>query len=182
MDADGGETSLKGAPDWVLVGMVKRIHGREGEMLIMPLTDRSDRFEAGAELYLARKRRQERLPVRITAMRRSDRGPLVRIEGYDSQEKAQELFGASLFVPGAEVAPVGEDAFFAFQLEGLEVYAGGERVGSVSAVHESRKANPYLEIDPGGDSETVYIPFVRQVVLSIDLEAGRIEIPEGFLG
>ena len=182
MDVDGGKVRLEGAPDWVLVGMVKRIHGRDGEMLIMALTERSDRFAPGAGLYLARKRREERLPVKIVASRRSDRGPLVRIEGYDTRERAQELFGASLFVRGSDVAPAGEDSFFAFQLEGLEVFAGGRRIGRVRAVHESRLANPYLEIDPGGEAEAVYIPFVRQVVLSVDPAAGRVEIPADFLG
>jgi len=176
------DANVIGAPEWVLVGLVKRIHGREGEVLVKPLTDYRERFEPGSKLYLSRKRREERIPVLVVSSRPSERGPLIKLEGYNSRAEADELFGASLFVPGAVVKPPPDGSYFAFQLEGCEVYAGSNLVGIVTGVHESPRANPYLEIDAGGEAEPIYIPFVRQVVLCVNLQKKRIDIPEDWLG
>jgi len=72
------------APEWILVGLVKRIHGTGGEMLIKQLTGRDERFAAGSELHIMRKREEERTPVRIESSRMSDRGPIIRLEGIGS--------------------------------------------------------------------------------------------------
>lgn len=171
-----------GVPDWILVGMIKRVHGNSGEMLIMPLTDREERFSEGSELFIARKRTEERDRVKITSSRPSDRGPLVMLEGIDSRDAAQEYFGASLFVPASEVESPGEGSYFTFQIEGCEVFAGGEPVGTVTRLYENQKANPYIEVQPPGEEKPVFIPFVSQVVNSIDVEGRRIDIVDGFLG
>lgn len=172
---------MKQAPDWILVGMVKRIHEKEGEMLIRSLTENEDRFAPGTELSLTRKRSDVHEPVRIVASRPSDKGPIVRLDGIDNNEDAWELFGASLFIPASELTEPAPHSYYAFQLEGCEVFQGGRRIGAVSHLQESRKANPYLEVDPGGEEKLINIPFVKAVIKEIDLERQRIEIVEGFL-
>lgn len=162
--------------------MVKRVHGNDGELLIRPLTDRPERFDAGATLNMSRKGSKDCLSVRIESSRPSDKGPIVKFVGFNSREEVWNLFGASLFVPLSELAEPGRDSYFSFQLEGLQVYEGGRLIGTVTALHESRKANPFLEIDPGNGEKPLYIPFLKAVITSIDLEAGRIEILPGFTG
>ena len=171
-----------GVPDWILVGMIKRVHGNQGEMLIKPLTDREERFSEGTQLYIARKRTDEREPVKITSSRPSDRGPLVMLEGIDSRETAQEYFGASLFVPAAQVPSAGPGNYYTFQIEGCMVYEGGRLIGTVMRLYENQKANPYIEVQPPGDEKPVFIPFVSQVISAIDVEGQRIDIVDGFLG
>lgn len=173
---------MKHAPDWILVGMVKRIHGRDGEMLISPLTDRQERFLPGAELWLTRKRSDEHLPVRIASSRTSDLGPLVKLEGVDTREQAMQYFGASLFIPATELAEPGVDSYYPFQLAGCELFEGGRRVGEVISIHQSQKANPFLEVDPGTGEKPLFIPFIKAIITRVDLELRRIEIIEGFLG
>ena len=161
--------------------MVKRIHGNNGELLIKPLTGRLERFAAGSSLYLVRKREKERSPVTIETSRGSDRGPIVRLSGVWSRDEAKELFGASLFIPAADLDEPESGTYYAFQVEGCEVYEGEKRVGVVIKLQELPKANPYIEIDPGGEEKPVLIPFIRQVIKKIDLDKQRIEIVEGFL-
>jgi len=172
---------MKGAPEWILVGMVKRIHGNNGEMLIRQLTDRDERFNAGSELYLVRKRETGRTLVKIESSRSSDRGPLVRLEGIDSRESAEPLFGASLFVPVEELEKPEAGTFYAFQIEGCEVYEGEQLVGTVTRLAESSKANPYLEIQPVETGHAILIPFIKEAILKVDVENRRIEIDEGFV-
>jgi len=172
---------LKGTPEWILVGMVKRVHGNAGEMLIRQLTDRDERFAAGAELYLVRKREHERSRVKIEFSRMSDRGPLIRLEGIHSKDEAQPLFGASLFIPAAELDEPEEGTYYAFQIEGCEVYEGERLVGTVTRLAESQKANPYIEIEPGEAGHLILIPFIKQAIMSVDVEARRIDIAQGFV-
>lgn len=171
---------MKDAPEWILVGMVKRIHGNAGEMLIRQLTDRDDRFAAGSELYLVRKREEERHWVKIESSRGTDRGPLVRLEGIGSREAAQPLFGASLFIPATELDEPEAGSYYAFQIEGCEVFEGERLVGTVTRLAESPKANPYLEIEPAAAGHLILIPFIRQAILSVDVEGRRIDIAAGF--
>lgn len=172
---------MKGAPDWILVGLVKRIHGNAGEMLISQLTDRDDLFAAGAVLTLVGKREEERTPVKIETSRMSDRGPLIRLEGIHSKDEAQPLFGASLFIPAAELEELDEGVFYAFQLEGCEVYEGERLVGTVSRFMDSPKANPYLEIEPVEEGHPILIPFIKEAILSLDVNVRRIDIAEGYV-
>ena len=162
--------------------MIKRIHGNQGEMLVKPLTDREERFSEGSELYVMRKRESERVKVRIAAFRSSDRGPLVMLAGYNSRGEAEPLFGASLFVPGEEIDPLEDGAYYAFQIEGCLVYEGDKLLGTVTKLAESVKANPYIEVDPGEERPLVLIPFISQVIKEVDVEGQRIEIIDGFLG
>ncbi len=172
---------MKGAPDWILVGLVKRIHGNAGELLIRQLTGRDDLFAAGAELALVRKREEERTTVKIESSRMSDRGPLIRLEGINSKDEAQPFFGASLFIPAADLEELEEGAYYAFQIEGCEVYESERLVGTVSRFMDSPKANPYLEIEPAEEGHPIFIPFIEQSILSVDIDTRRIDIAEGFV-
>ncbi|MBE0429250.1 MAG: 16S rRNA processing protein RimM [Thermoleophilia bacterium] len=174
---------MKESPEWILVGMIKRIHGPHGEMLVMPFTDHAEeRFKAGSVLYLSRKRHEERLKVRTASSRFSHRGPVIVLEGYGSREKALPLFGANLFIRAADLAAPEAGSYYSFQVEGCEVYAGRQLIGKVAGLEETPRANPYLKVDPGEGKPLVLIPFVSDVVRSVDLDARRIEIIEDFLG
>lgn len=177
----GSDSAPVGAPEWILVGMVKRIHGTGGEVLIKQLTENAERFAAGSELHLMRKREEERTPVLIETSRTSDRGPIVRFEGIGSQEEAKPLFGASLFIRATELDEPEEGSYYAFQIEGCEVYEGERLVGTVFRLVESPKANPYIEIEPEGEEEKLMlVPFISQAILSVDVVNRRIELADGF--
>jgi len=151
-------------------------------MLVKSLTDREECFSEGSELHVTRKRESERVKMRIAASRISDRGSLIMMEGINSRGEAEPLFGASLFVPGKEIASLEDGAYYAFQIEGCLVYEGEKLLGTVTKLAESVKANPYIEVDPGEDRPLVLIPFISQVVKKVDVDGQRIDIIDGFLG
>ena len=175
-----GENGVNSDPEWIMVGLVKRAHGTRGEMLVMSLTDVPGRFAEGHRLYLARKRTDERREVTVESSRESDRGPLVKLAGVETREAAQELFGASLFIPAGEIGEPGPGRFYTHEIEGCEVYEEDRLVGTVTRLSESSKANPYIEIEESASGKTILIPFVRQAILSIDVGNRRIQIAGGF--
>ncbi len=172
---------MKNAPDWILVGTVGRPHGTGGELLVHSLTDHEERFDAGSELFLGREGSDGKQRVKIVAGRRVQKGVLVRLEGYDTREQARELSGSLLFISAQDINPPDPGTFYGFQLEGCAVFAGVKKVGVVINLHES-KANPCLEVEPDAGGQEILVPFVKAVILSVDIEARRIEIQEDFLG
>lgn len=168
------------APEWILVGRVRRPHGNRGQLLVQSLSERDERFVTGARLHLSMKGALDRSPVRIVSVRKAEKGLIVLLEGLDTREKAEKYTGAEFFIPFSKLAPARAGAYYPFQLEGCEVYDGDRLIGSVVALTES-KANPYLEIETGGEGAPVLVPFVREVIRSVDLDRGRIDIVEGFL-
>lgn len=174
---------MREAPEWILVGLVKRIHGRDGELMVMPLSERAQElFAEGSELYLSLKRQDVRALVKIATSRTTNRGPLIRLEGFNTREEVWDVFGASFFIRSSELPQLDEGDFYPFQLQGCEVFEGERRIGEVTDLREPPKGNPYLEIDPGGGELLVLVPFVSQVVTGIDLERQRIDILPGFIG
>ena len=76
--------------------------------------------------------------------------------------------GATLAVPREELPEPDDDAYYVFQLVGLDVVEeGGRALGSVVEVQPG-VANDALELDSG-----LLLPLVEACVLEIDLEAGR---------
>ena len=76
----------------------------------------------------------------------------------------------------AELPPPGEDAFYVFELVGLDRRRGGwpGRSGRVQDVAPG-VANDVLELESG-----IALPMVEECVRAVDLEGGRILIAPGF--
>lgn len=97
-----------------------------------------------------------------------------RLPGVSTKEQADALKGTKLFVPRERLPDLPDDEFYHSDLIGLEVVdTGGAVLGEVLAVHD-HGAGDLLEIRLKGGSDTIYLPFTRDVVPTVDLAAGRI--------
>lgn len=172
---------MEGAPEWILVGYIASPHGIGGEVNVKVLTDRPERFDTGARLFLKVTESGDYRNIRVAVGRLTAQGAIVQLEGIGSREQAEELAGASLYISREQLLPPKDGYYYGFQLEGCEVYEGVRLLGTVRQLAEG-KANPYLEIEPAGGGSDILVPFVGAVILKVDLQQRRIEIPEGFLG
>jgi 16S rRNA processing protein RimM len=83
--------------------------------------------------------------------------------------------GVELAVPVSALPPPDPDAYYVFQLVGLEVEEeGGRSLGRVRGV-EPGVANDVLELDSG-----LLLPMHEECIREVDLEAGRILVAPGF--
>lgn len=96
-----------------------------------------------------------------------------RVSGITTKEEADALRGTTLWVPRSRLPSLGDDEFYHADLIGLAVQdPGGASLGVVRAVH-NHGAGDILEVDaPGG--QTLLVPFTRQAVPMVDLQAQRI--------
>ena len=174
------------APGHLVVGFVSKPHGIRGEVFIQSLTDHpGGAFAPGVVLRVAgadgREPAPDAAPMRVEASRPQKRGVLVRFAGVHDRNDAEELRGLYLLRAIDDLEPLDEDEVFYHDLLGLAVETvSGEPVGKVREVFE-QAPHDLLEVrTPRG---SLLIPFVRTVVVEVDLESRRLVVdpPDGLL-
>lgn len=146
----------------IRIGKVGRPHGIDGAFFVEQPSDDRRWWKTGATFLAGG------TPVEVVAHRTSSGRPVIKVEPPAER-------GAALEVERDQLPATGDDEYYAFELVGLAVYEeGGRRLGTVRAVTPG-VANDVLELDTG-----VLLPMVEDCVSSIDLEARRIDVAEGF--
>jgi 16S rRNA processing protein RimM len=152
------------------VGQVLAAYGLDGAVKVLPLTDFSDRFDAGSELVLEGDQR-------VVEWSRSAGGELVvKLKGIDNRTVAALFRGRYLEIDEAAARPAGEGRFYHHQLIGLAVStASGQELGRIAEVLE-RPAND-VWVSRAGAREHL-IPATRDAVVEVDLDAGRVVVAD----
>jgi 16S rRNA processing protein RimM len=146
----------------VHIGKIGRPHGIDGAFFVEQPSEDGRWWQTGAT-FLA-----DGAPVEVVAHRRSSGRPVIKLNRPAER-------GAALEVEQDALPPTEPDEYYAFQLLGLPVVEeNGRELGSVKVVTPG-VANDVLELDTG-----VLLPMVEECILTIDLEASRITVAEGF--
>lgn len=149
--------------EFLQAGEIVSIHGLRGDIKVLPWAD-------GPEFLLDFHRvRLDGREYEVEACRVQKTCNLLKLRGIDTPEAAQALRGKILEIY-REDAP--EDMVFAAELEGVEVYAGAEKIGILTQVLDYPGNRVYVV---RGDGEYL-IPAVKEFILSTDLENNRMEV------
>lgn len=141
-----------------------------------------ERFTPGAVLA-TRARDGASGTVTIAAARPHTGRLLVTFEGVAGRDAAEAMRGLLLVVDAAELAPSDDpEEFYDHELEGLEVVdVQGNRIGVVAEVLHTAGSELLSVRRPDGDE--VLVPFVADIVPTVDVKSGRVIVdpPEGLL-
>ena len=141
-------------------------HGLRGEVILDVRSDDPEVLAPGASLEIAG--RGAALTVRSVRVHK-DR-VLASFEECASREDAEALRGARLLVEEHEE----EDAWYPHQLNGLAARTPGvEDLGTVTGLTPGAAQDLLLVKTPAG---TVMVPFVTQLVPTVDVEGGVVII------
>lgn len=177
--------------EWVLLARLIRPHGRKGELVAEVLTDFPERFHDRKRVYLIPPKSVGTRPreIRLESFWYLRSRIVLKFEGIDSINDAEPLRHFEVAIPHAERAPLERGAVYVSDLIGCAVMdlnrEGGE-IGEVVDVDRGSSSTELLVLRRRGlhmpDAE-VLIPFVREYLVRIDVEARRIEmrLPEGLL-
>jgi 16S rRNA processing protein RimM len=149
------------------VGRVGRAHGLRGEVVVKPITNRSERFQKGAELFLDDDR-----TVTIASSRPLKDTFVVRFDGVDDRNGAEALRGKVL-----TAAPIegDDDALWAHDVIGAEVHdRAGAVLGRVVAV-EANPAHDLLVLDNDALVPVVFVVSHSDGVIVVDPPEGLLE-------
>lgn len=185
----------------LVVGQIGKPHGVRGEVSVAVRTDEpEERFVAGSAFAteVPRDRRVSTGPAAaadpgvpyqvpsqlvIESVRWHQGRGIVQFEGVHDRNVAEALRGVLLQVDSAGLAlPDDPDEFHDHQLVGLRVESvDGSALGTVDRIDHAPSSDLIVLKKAGGG--TALIPFVSQIVPTVDLGAGRIlvDLPEGLL-
>jgi 16S rRNA processing protein RimM len=99
---------------------------------------------------------------------------LMKFRGIDSPEAAKALKGMEILVDRDEAAPLRQGEYYIEDLKGMEVYAGTEVLGEISAILEGGGGNlAELRLRTG---EIRLVPFRDEFFGDVDVEGRRAEL------
>jgi 16S rRNA processing protein RimM len=157
--------------DWLAAGGVGRPHGLDG--FIHVTRPRAALLDVGAVVMVGGSER------RIVARKGTAAAPIVRLEGCETREAAQALRGETLLAPRTQAPALGEDEYWAEELEGCEVVDGDRVIGVVKRMLPLPSCEA-LEVERP-DRPTLLVPLVRDAIREVDVGARRIDIRLAFV-
>ena len=166
--------------DTLRVGVIASTHGIRGEVKVFPTTDDAKRFEKLKEVLLDTGK--ELKTMEIQQVRFSKNMVIVKFKGYDTINDIEIYKGKDLLVTREHAVELGPDENFIVDLIGLSVETDeGELLGELTDVLITG-ANDVYEVTRT-DGKKVLLPAIKDCVLDVDLEAGRVlvHVLEGLL-
>lgn len=170
---------------WLTIGWIVGPQGLKGEMRIYPDTDFPERFETPGTRWLCQPNHSEPEPVELIQGRYLTKKGLyiIKLTGVNSREQVETLRQSTLLVPINNRPALAQDEYYLPDLVGLDITLQGQPkvIGKVISLISA--GNDLLEIQLIHPSETALIPFVKEIVTSVNLETRTIEIapPPGLL-
>jgi len=178
-----GEQGRTPEPRYLAVGQVAGAHGLDGELKVALLTDDPTRFGRLTRVYIGPEG-AEPVPRALDGYRFHQRRVLLRLAGCNDRNAAEALRGYLVQVPLEEAIPLEEGEYFEHQILGLGVWTlAGERLGTVKEIIYTGANEVYVVRGVGAEQRDILIPAIEDVVLQIDLVAGRlvVELPNGLV-
>ena len=156
------------ASEFIAIGRIIAPWGTQGKVKARIETDFPQRFSPGQQVFV------NGLPLTITDVSWHRGRPILKLSTIDCTEDAQQLRGKAMEIPQSQLQPLPEGHYYYFQLIGLEVRtAGGEKLGRVREILTGESNDTYVIQSAEGE---VLIPAIADVIKSVDLERGYIEI------
>ncbi len=170
-------------PSYIVVGQIRRPHGLQGELRVEIVTDYPERLEQHAYFYLASPNVPKAVQrYSVEGLRLHKNMMLLKLDGCDDRNRAEELRGMLVQVPLEDAVPLEEGEYYHFQLVGVKVETEtGKELGRVVEVLDTGAHDVYIVRGPRGE---VLLPAVEDVVLELDLKAEKmvVHLLPGMLG
>jgi 16S rRNA processing protein RimM len=166
--------------DLVAIARIVRPHGLRGELVADLLTDFPERFE-GLDAVTVVLSGGERRQLLLEKFRFQTSRIVLKLEGVDSIESAENFRNAEVCVSESEAVDLEAGEFFDWQLQGCRVATKeGLPLGHVREVMRTG-GTEILLVD--GPEREYMIPFAESICTEVDLGSKLITVdpPEGLL-
>jgi 16S rRNA processing protein RimM len=160
--------------EWLTGGRVGRPHGLDGSFHVT--RPRPMLLELGRTVRVAGR------DIEIVRRSGTDERPILRLAGIQGRERVEALRGEELLVAREAAPELGEEEWWAEELEGCRVTDGDREIGVVVELLglPSCEALRVERRGPGGGE--LLVPLVRDAVRSVDVGERRIDVDLRFLG
>jgi 16S rRNA processing protein RimM len=156
----------------VAVGRITRAHGVQGEVAVLVISEVPGRFADGATVWL-----EDGRALTVESSRPHKDRLLVRFRGVNDREQAEALQKALLVVPESSSPELPEGSWWDHRIVGCALETDtGDSLGIVREVIHTAANDVWSAVDEDG-TETL-VPVLRDVVVEVDVDAGRIVVRE----
>jgi 16S rRNA processing protein RimM len=153
-------------------GRVGRAHGLDGSFYVTGAVARL--LTVGASVAVGGREAE------IVRRSGTDARPIVRLAGVGNRETAEAMRGMQMTVASAGAPQLGEDEWWAHELERCEVFDGQRRLGTVGRLIELPSCEA-LELQSDSAAGTLLVPLVKDAIRRVDIAARRIDVDGRFL-
>lgn len=162
----------------VAIGRVIKAKGLRGELKIESLSDSEHRFDSLESVFLEQK---NGLIVTRTVETTKSNGTtvIIKLKDIDDRTTAEAYHGGYIYVDRKNIAPLPQDSYYIFELEGMDVLnTTGYKIGKVMRV-DKYPANDVIIVSM--EKEDIMIPAVKHYILSVNNQKNQmtVDIPEG---
>ena len=157
--------------EWLNAGRVASPHGLDGSFHVTQ--PNAGLLTVGRAVTIAGVARK------IERRAGHDSRVIIRVAGCSDRDEAQALRGQDVLVPKGVAPALGEDEWWAEDLEGCLVRDGDREVGRVTRLLALPSCEVLEVYRDGG--EDLLVPLVSDAVRSVDVEAKVIDVDMQFL-
>ena len=159
--------------NYISVGKILNFHGVKGEAKLGYTKNKEEFLSKLKNVYI--QINNEYREFEISNIRFTPKCAIIKFKGIDSLNDIIEYKGCLIFVDDSVAREhLEEDEFLIDELVGLNVYDGEERVGAVVGV-SNNGASDLLSVKTNSKNICL-VPFVKAIVLSVDIKTKRIQI------
>ncbi|MGD2057556.1 MAG: ribosome maturation factor RimM [Anaerolineales bacterium] len=155
-------------PEHLVVGRVVRPHGVRGTLVVEPDSKVIESLQPGSVVFIGDYDRA----FEILNFRPHRKRFLITLEGIDDRDQAEQFRDLDVKLSYQDSEPLQEHEYYYWQILGLRVEneAGGI-LGEVVNILETGANDVYIV--RSGSGEEILLPAIEDVILDVDLDAGR---------
>ncbi len=159
--------------DLLEVGKIVNTHGLRGEVKVVPWTDCPEVFEDIEAVYVKKKNEYEKLTLKGIKYQKNNL--IVKFSEIQDINEAEKYKNQVLYAEREALGELPEGTYYIADLIGLEVVKeDGEKLGIINDVFNTG-SNDIYDVKREG-KKNMLIPVIDEVVLDIDIEAGKITV------
>lgn len=152
----------------LIIGKVLRPHGVRGSLKIQSYMDTPYSFSEMKTIFV------KGIEYKIEKVQPSDSSVILKLEGIDSIEDAQNLRNAELTTPKEQAPELPQGRFYIDDLIGCKVFSNKKEIGELFEILQYGSADIYCV----NGKKKVMFPYVGNVVESIDIKNKKIVLNE----
>jgi len=163
-----------------VVGEIVNTHGLKGDVKVKRLTDFSERFAVGEQVYLNMNGEEKKLT--IDQFRTQKNLDILHFKNYNFIDDVEIFKGHRLYIKENQLTPLATNEYYYHEIIDCAVITtAGDTIGHVTSILSPGANDVWVVEDIKG--KEVLIPYIEQVVKEVDPNKKEIiiEVMEGLL-
>ena len=154
---------------FITIGKITSKHGTKGEVKVMPLTEKINRFKNLKNIYINKK------IFEILESKMVGNKVILKLAGIDEIDEAKNIVGYFIEISRSEAIELPENSYFLHEIIGLGVYLeNNEYLGVIENIIRTGSNDVYIVKNKEG--REILIPAIKEVVKVIDIDNKKIII------